>query len=248
MSNLNARYRLILCSFLLVSALAAMIQHARAQSTSVDTGYTQAARRLDATDSYRLALLEIKGHLSAARALLQVRAPGADYHLAQPIQQIFDGIEAELAARSAPLTRDVLIQLERATEAPPQAALATIDSAAAAIDGSFAQTGPLRAHSALDLSEVLLRQAVHMYANAVSNNEVVNERGYRTGRGLVLQAEALVRHSSGVKGQPGQDALLAAVVLIRQAWPGIRPPPIVFDPHSVAGRLDDAVAALDELR
>lgn len=64
----------------------------------------------------------------------------------------------------------------------------------------------------------------------------------------VVQAEALVRHSSGIKGSPGHDALIAAVVLVRQAWPGIRPPPIVFDPQSVADRLEEAVVAMDRLR
>lgn len=224
------------------------IQAANAQSAPVDTGYTQAAAELDGTDAYRLALLEIKGHLGVARSLLQVRAPGADYHLREPVRAIFERIQDELKDRDAPLTPDILVQLERATDATPAAALATIDSAAGAIDGSFAQTGPMQARSALALSEVLLREAVQLYAESVSGNEVTDIRGYQTGRGFVVQAEALVRHSSGVRGQPGHDALLASVVLIRQAWPGVQPPPIVFDPPSVAGRLDEAVAALDDLR
>ncbi|MBS1269715.1 MAG: hypothetical protein MAG794_00666 [Gammaproteobacteria bacterium] len=222
-----------------------LIRLAEAKSTSIETGYTQAAGQLDPTDFYRLALLKIKGHLSVARALLQVRAPGADYHLREPIRSIFKRVQPQLGDRNAPFTNDVLVQLERATETTPQAALVTIDSAAAAIDGSFAQTGPMTARSALSLSEVLLRKAVQRYADSVSNNEVVDLRGYQTGRGFVIQAEALVRHASGVRGQPGHDTLLLAVVLIRQAWPGIRPPPIVFDPQSIAGRLDEAVAAMD---
>ena len=42
--------------------------------------------------------------------------------------------------------------------------------------------------------------------------------------------------------------MLDVVTLIRQAWPGVIPPPIVFDPPSVAKRLDEAVAAMEELR
>lgn len=259
MTHSKAWRSLALSSLLLVPAAAAtqarsdqgaspVIQLAEATPASVDTDYTRAAGRLDHTDSFRLALLKIKGELAVARALLQIRAPGAAHHMGAPVRNIFQSIEPDLKDRNAPLTSDVLVQLERAPDTTPQAALATIDSAAAAIDGSFAQTGPMTPQSALALAEVLLREAVQHYADSVTDNEVVDLEGYRTGRGLVIQAEALVRHSSGVKGQPGHDALLAAVVLIRQAWPGIRPPPIVFDPGSVAGRLDEAVAAMDALR
>lgn len=218
-----------------------------AQAAADNGGPVHNAGRLDATDNYRLALLKIKAHLSVARALLQIRAPGADYHLGEPIGQVFEAVEGELDERSAPLTRDTLAQLRRATDAAPGAALATIDTAAGAVDGSFAQTGAMRPSSALALSEQLLRAAVALYTEAVADNEVVDLRAYRTGRGYVTQAEALVRHSSGIKGRPGYDELLATVVLVRQAWPGIRPPPIVFDPRSVAGRLDEAVAALKVL-
>lgn len=145
------------------------------------------------------------------------------------------------------MTRNFLVQFRRAADASPGAALATIDTAAAAVDGSFAQAGAMRPRSALALSEQLLREAVRLYADAVTDNEVVDLRAYQTGRGYVTQAETLVRHARGIRGQSGHAALLSAVVLVRQAWPGIRPPPIVFDPWSVAGRLDDAVAALHAL-
>jgi len=231
-----------------IRPVSGLVPAAEAAAASVDTGYQRAVARLDETDTYRLALFRMKAHLSVARALLKLRAPGAGYHLREPVRRVFAGIEGQLQARDAPFTRDILAQLERTTEAAAPAALATVDSATAAIDGSFAQTGPLRASSALALSEALLQRAVQLYAGAVSNNEVVDLRGYQTGRGLVLQAEALVRHSSGLSRQPGHEALLAAVVLIRQAWPGVRPPPIVFDPRSVAGRLDEAVSAARRLQ
>lgn len=260
MTHSNTRRWLAVSSLLLVPAADAaapgqsvprampVIQLAAAAPASAEQADTRAARRLDHTDAYRLALLELKGHLGIARALLQIRAPGADYHMGGPVRTIFESIEGELDDRSAPFTNDVLVQLERAMDANPQAALTAINSAAAAADGSFAQTGPLTAESALALSEVLLREAVQRYADSVTGNEVVDAPGYRTGRGLVLQAEALVRHSSGIKGRPGQDALVAAVVLIRQAWPGVQPPPIVFDPESVAGRLEAAMAAMNALQ
>jgi len=248
-SQFDTRRRLIRCGLLLAAAAVnEAVLPAGARPGSIDTGAERAATELDSTDSYRLALLKIKGHLSVARALLQVRASGAGYHLRRPVHELFQRIEPGLEDRDAPLTRDILMQLEGATDASAPAALAIIDSAAAAVDGSFAQAGPLRARSALALSEVLLREAVRQYAEAVSNNEVVDMRAYQTGRGFVVQAEALVRHTTGIKGKPDHDALLAAVVLIRQAWPGVRPPPIVFDPQSVAGRLHDAVAAMNALR
>ena len=64
----------------------------------------------------------------------------------------------------------------------------------------------------------------------------------------MTEAEALVRYASGLQGRPGHTALLDVVILIRQAWPGIVPPPIVFDPLDVAGRLDEAVEAMEQLR
>jgi len=223
-----------------------LITAAGAQAASIDTGYKQAASQLSETDQYRLALLRLKSHLSIARGLLQLRATGADYHLGTALKPTFEQIEPELERRGAPFTNDTLIQLRRATDAPPAAALTTIDSAAAAVDGSFAQTGPLAAAAVLSLAETLLREAVHWYGEAVTDNEVVDLRRYRNGRGLVLQAEALIRHSTGVKGEAGHEALVAAVVLIRQAWPGYRPPPIVFDPQSVAERLDQAITLLND--
>lgn len=207
-----------------------------------------AAPALDAVDAYRLALLRLKGHLAVARTLLQLRVEGADYHLGQPLRPIFNDIQPTLARRGAPLTADTLEQLERATAATPDAALATLDLAAAAIDGSFAQTGAPDARSALALVEALLREAVALYADAVQDHEVVDVQRYRAGRGYALQAEALVRHASGLQGHPEQDRLVEAVVLVRQAWAGVNPPPIVFDPAGVAGRLDEVRAAMERLR
>lgn len=260
MTHSNTWRRFVLAGLLLIPVAVAAIQRqtddpapaviqlAQNQPAAGGTAVASSAAELDRTDAYRLALLKIKGHLGIARALLQVRAPGADYHMGDPVRELFKSIEAELDDRNAPFSRDVLAQLEGAMVAAPQTALATIDSAAAAIDGSFAQTGPMAPQSALALSEILLREAVQHYADSVTDNEVVDVRGYRSGRGLVLQAEALVRHATGIQGQPGHEALLAAVVLIRQAWPGVQPPPIVFDPESVAARLEQALAALGDLR
>jgi len=216
--------------------------------TVVPTAHAASTAQLGDVDTFRLQLLKLKGHLGVARALLQLRKPGADYHLQQPFQEIFRTIEPELKARSAPLTEDVLTQLDRATEAPAQAALTMLDSAASAIDGSFARPGVLTPESALALSEALLRAAVDRYADSVENNEVVDLPAYQTGRGFVVQAEALVRHSTGLSDLPAHDALLASVVLIRQAWPSVIPPPIVFDPQSVSEKLDEAITAMDKLR
>lgn len=233
------------CRLLLLGLFAVQPLLPHAGVTGAVTG---PAPGLDSVDTYRLALLRMKGHLAVARTLLQLHADGADYHLGQPLRPIFDAIRPTLERRGAPLTVDTLEQLERATEATPDAALATLDLAAAAIDGSFAQTGAPDTTSALALAETLLREAVALYADAVDDHEVVAVHRYRTGRGYALQAEALVRHASGLRGHPGQDALVEAVVLVRQAWPGVNPPPIVFDPASVAGRLNEVLAAMEQLR
>jgi len=213
------------------------------------TGMTALAETdLDAVDDYRLALLRIKGHLGVARALLQVDEPGTEYHMGESVQTIFGNAEDALAERSAPLTRDILSELENAAGLEANRALRASESAENAVNGSFAQTGAMDRESVLGLVEALLRGAVANYAEAVSNNEVADLRKYQTGRGLVIQAEALVRHSTALRGHPGQEELLKVVTLIRQAWPGIMPPPIVFDPARVAGRLDEAVAVMEEIR
>ncbi len=218
-----------------------------ADSESVDAQDTSAGQ-LDATDAYRLAILKMKGQLSVARALLQMHAPGAAYHMQQPMEEIFRSAEPEFTQRDAPFTADFLEQLEFALEGDAATTLATMEAASNALDGSFAQTGAMDAGSVLDLVEALLREAVANYAEAVIDNEVVNVRQYQNGRGLATEAEALVRYHTRLKGRRGHDELLKAVVLIRQAWPGVIPPAIVFDPPSVAGRLEEAVAAMEELR
>lgn len=206
------------------------------------------APTLDITDAYRLALLEMKGQLSVARALLQIRAPGAAQHLGAPLEALFHGAEAELERRSAPFTADILGELRNVSVQAPDRGLATIELAVTAINGSFAQTGSIDSESALNLAEALLRAAVERFAAAVENNEVVDLPNYQIGRGFITEAEALIRHASGLRGRPGHEELLEAVVLIRQAWPGIMPPPIVYDPPSVAEFLDRAVAAMEPLR
>ena len=213
-----------------------------------EAGTNGAAVQLNATDAYRLTLLKMKGQLSVARALLQLRASGVEHHLGPPLQTIFRDTEAELDRRRAPFTADILRELENAPAGGARRGLATVELAVTAINGSFAQTGALDAGSVLALAEALLREAVAEYTVAVTENEVVDLPRYQSGRGLVTEAEALVRHASGLKGRPGHTALLDVVTLIRQAWPGIIPPPIVFDPLDVAGRLDEAVAAMEKLR
>lgn len=203
---------------------------------------------LDEVDAYRLALLEIRGHLEVARALVQLRAAGAGHHLSDALEPIYRRAEDALEERGAPLTRDTLAELANAADIDPERALVAIESAVNAVNGSFAQTGPVDLESVLGLVEALLRRAVGHYEAAVEDNEVTDLRRYQAGRGLVIQAEALVRHSSPLAGRDGQEALVQVVTLIRQAWPSVIPPPIVFDPAGVAGRLDEAVAAMDALR
>jgi hypothetical protein len=230
----------VLLGLLLVAAVAYPL-HAR---SAAETG----AVELSETDAYRLAILKMKGQLGVARALVQLREPGADYHLQQPLQAIYRDAQLEFEARDAPFTADFLEQLASASAGDPTTILATIESAANALDGSFAQTGGMDVNSVLGLVENLLRKAVADYADAVVDNEVVDLRRYQSSRGLATEAEALVRYHGGLRGRPGHEELLDAVVLIHQAWPGMIPPAIVFDPPSVAGRLDEAVAAMEELR
>ena len=214
-----------------------------------ETGTKGAAVQLNATDAYRLALLRMKGHLGVTRALLlQLRASGVEHHLGPPLQTIFRDTEAEPDRRRAPFTADILRKLEKAPAGGARRGLATVELAVTASNGSFAPTWALDAGSVLALAAALRREAVAEYTAAVTENEVVDLPGYQGGRRLVSEAEVLVRHASGLKGRPGHTALLDVVTLIRQAWPGIIPPPIVFDPPGVAGRLDETVAAMEELR
>lgn len=237
----SERFRWFAILSLLFVLVVATPVHAQS-ATTMGTG------QLDATDAYRLAILKMKGQLSVARALVQLRAPGADYFLQQSMPAVFHDAESEFEQRDAPFTADFLEQLASVSMADPTATLATIASAANALDGSFAQTGAMDVTSVLGLVESLLREAVADYAEAVVDNEVVDLRRYQTGRGLTTEAEALVRYHSGLRGKPGHEELIKAVVLIRQAWPGMIPAPIVFDPPSVAGRLDEAVAVMEGLR
>ena len=229
-------------------ALALGAQSLAARAGTVIQIAQGATAELEPTDAYRLALLKMKGQLGVARALLQQRLPGADHHVGEPLENLFQDTEVELDRRSAPFTADILEELENAAARDAARALATVELAVTAIDGSFAQTGAIDSASVLALGEALLREAVTSYSDAVIDNEVIDLPKYQSGRGLVTQAEALIRHASGIKGRPDHEELLAVVVLIRQAWPGIIPPPIVFDPLDVAGRLDEAIAVMQRLR
>lgn len=229
-------------------ALPALAQTGADAAGSGAAAAVSAEVELSEVDAYRLGLLRMRGHLGIARALIRIDAPGADHYMGPAIRETFATIEGALERRNAPVTEDMLTELDSAAGLEETRALPAIESAEQAINGSFAQTGAIDRQSVLDLAEALLRAAVARYGEAVSGNEVADLRQYQTGRGLVTQAEALVRHSTALADAPGRDALLRVVTLIRQAWPGIMPPPIVFDPASVADRLEDAVALMDGMR
>ena len=235
---------LVASGFMLMSTIALP---ASAQTGAGAAEEVAADVHLDERDTYRLELLRMRGHLGIARALIQQEAPGAEYHV-EALQGVVRSAEATLEDRDAPITEETLRELENAATLDPDQALPTLESAVHAINGSFAQTGALDSGSVLGLTEALLREAVANYTEAVTENEVVDVRKYQTGRGLVTQAEALVRHSGALQGQPGHEELLKVVTVIRQAWPGLMPPPIAFDPASIARRLDEAVAAMEKLR
>lgn len=200
------------------------------------------------TDAYRLALLEMKSLLNVARSLVWMQAAGAEHYMEQGVREIFRQTEDELEARNAPFTADYLEELANVSTDDRARALATIDSAVVAINGSFAQTGGMDARSVLAISEALLREAVARYAEAVTDNEVVDLRKYQSGRGFAYEAEALVRYASAIRNKPAHQDLIEAITLIRQSWPGVVPPPIVFGPSRVARRLDEAVAVMDRMR
>lgn len=218
-----------------------------AAAESAEAGRTGGAG-LEATDAYRLALLKMKGHLNVARSLVWMQASGAEHYMEQRVREIFRRAEDDFKDRNAPFTADHLQALENVPADDPVRALATIESAVVAINGSFAQTGGMDAESVLAISEALLREGVALYADAVTDNEVVDLRKYQSGRGFAYEAEALVRYASAIRDKPAHQDLIEAITLIRQAWPGVVPPPIVFDPSSVAARLDEAVAVMDRMR
>lgn len=203
---------------------------------------------LNSLNRYRLALLEMKGHLAVARELLQTLKPGAQYHLREPMERIFRRIEPELQSRNAPLNSEILAPLQRVPETTPDIALNLLDSVASAIDGSYAQSGAVDSDSVLSLSQALLSNAVAQYRDSVKDNTVTDVPGYQTGYGFANQAEALVRHATRLRSKPGYDRLLDDIVLIRQSWPGVEPPPIVFDPATLSTRLDETVAIMDQMR
>lgn len=241
--------RAVLAGLALAGVLASpALPQTASETADAGTGSVATEVALSEVDAYRLALLRMRGHLSVARALIRLGAEGAGHHMGAAFRETFQSVAPALEQRSAPVTGDTVSELENAAGLEETRALRAIESAVQAVNGSFAQTGAMDRDSVLGLVEALLRQAVASYAAAVSDNEVVGLRQYQTGRGLVTQAEALVRHSSALAGEPGQEELLDVVTLIRQAWPGIMPPPIVFDPASVARRLDEAVAVMQDMR
>lgn len=240
--------RWLAAACLAVTATLATPITAQTGADAAEGSASAAEMDLDATDAYRLALLRIKAHLAIALELTRLETPGAAYHMSEAPDAIFRRIAPELERRGASLTEATLEEVANAADREPARALPAIESAIHAVDGSFAQTGAMDRGSVLDLIEALLREAVANYRAAVSDNAVDDVRKYRTGGGLVTQAEVLVLRASAIADVPGQADLRGVVRLIRQAWPGITPPPIVFDPESVAERLDRAVAIIDEMR
>jgi len=207
------------------------------------------ARDLDATDAYRLALLKMKAHLVTARALLRQRVGAPGSHVRAPLATLYDRIADEAGERGAMISPDILRQLDAAAgHESPLALTSALETAFTAVDGSLAQSGRMSEDAMLALARALFRDAVEHYTAAVSaDHEVADVRRYQTGRGYVAVAEALLRRAAA-DGEAGEyDALTDAVAVLREAWPSVVPPTIVFAPERVRGFLEEVEAAVDAI-
>ncbi|NIR31388.1 MAG: hypothetical protein GWN84_19170 [Gammaproteobacteria bacterium] len=223
--------------------------HPVAAAENARVARSGAGQVLDATDAYRVALLKMKAHLNVARALTRQGAPGANYHLRGPAQEIYKDLAGELERRGATLTGDIVQQLDRAAEEDSHLAIGSaLDTATTAVDNSLVRTGRMTRRSLIEVSRSLFRDAVEAYRKAVSDHAVVDTHKYQTGGGYVAVADALTRRVR--RSTPASEAyerLRNAVALLREAWPAVVPPRIANGPDAVAAWLAGVESALDDL-
>lgn len=187
----------------------------------------------DADVDYMTTLGLMKGHMIVAEELMALgQYDEAQPHIEHPVEELYAGVEDQLAERNVPefkTTLNGLNDLAKSAPEDPQTkeafneSLASIDGAIAAIPEEQLQSPEF----VMNVVNGLLAVAAEEYAASISDGQFVELVEYQDSRGFVLYAETLY---SGIADQVSQErpddhaAITGALEELKTAWPEVNPP------------------------
>jgi hypothetical protein len=156
----------------------------------------------------------IRGHLLAGDELVKKQRWNVAYpHFTFPIEEIYGVIRDELHEYRTPPFDGALKALARAVKARNAAqypkALEKVEAALAAADAALkARQGGDWPRFTVVVAVEVLKAAADEYDAAVANGRIVHPIGYRTARGFILKADAMLKNEVSELGTDRAAALV----------------------------------------
>lgn len=176
----------------------------------------------------------MKGHLSVAKELLDLRKPEqAEPHIGHPVEEIYADVEEQLSDRKVPAFKDRLIALQDEVKAGAKNAdkVSTgYKSSMQAIEGAISALPESQRQSPAFVLQVingLLDTANSEYGAAIANNKIAQVIEYQDSRGFVLYANELYKGISAamLKTQPEAHKMVETKMAeLTKTWAAVTPP------------------------
>lgn len=172
----------------------------------------------------------------------------AEPHIGHPVEELYGGIESELAERSVPEFKSTLTQLSDLAKSAPdsgempdqfQASMQAIDQAIAALPADQRQSPEF----VMDVIVRTLKTAAAEYEAAIADGKIVEVVEYQDSRGFVMYADQLYQTIADQMSQTnpeGHAKIVADFEALKPIWPSVMPPETpVEPPETVYGLVAD---------
>ncbi|PZO57989.1 MAG: hypothetical protein DCF15_06110 [Phormidesmis priestleyi] len=182
---------------------------------------------------YMTTLALMKGHLLVAEELVAAgNYKEAEPHIGHPVEELYGGIEEQLAARKVTDFKADLNQLsDLSKSAPDSAEMKTqFAKALAGIDGAIAAIPDTQRQSPDFVMAVIinsLNTAAEEYKAAIADNKFVEIVEYQDSKGFVEYSEQLYQTISDQMSASNPQAhatITQNLAELKTAWPSIQPP------------------------
>ncbi len=182
---------------------------------------------------YMTTLALMKGHLLVAEELVAAgNYKEAEPHIGHPVEELYGGIEEQLAVRKVTDFKADLNQLsDLSKSAPDSAEMKTqFAKALAGIDGAIAAIPDTQRQSPDFVMAVIinsLNTAAEEYKAAIADNKFVEIVEYQDSKGFVEYSEQLYQTISDQMSASNPQAhatITQNLAELKTAWPSIQPP------------------------
>jgi hypothetical protein len=190
---------------------------------------------------YMTSLALMKGHLIVAEELITAgNYQEAEPHIGHPVEELYGGIEPQLAERGVPQFKEQLNELHDLAKTAPESdqlktefeeSLAAIDSAIAALPEEQRESPEF----VLDVMTRTLQTAAEEYEAAIVDDKFVELVEYQDSRGFVIYADELYQNIAQDMSQNRPDdhaAITESLQELKTIWPSVNPPETPVAPPS----------------